>query len=42
MGAEGARPEDGRAFERPVVNVEGERVALGPLRRDLVETYARW
>jgi hypothetical protein len=22
--------------------VEGERVALGPLRMDLVETYQRW
>jgi RimJ/RimL family protein N-acetyltransferase len=22
--------------------IEGERVALGPLRRDLAETYARW
>lgn len=26
----------------PLVNVLGERVALGPLRRDLVPLYARW
>ena len=26
----------------PVVNVVGERVALGPLRRDLLVTYHRW
>lgn len=26
----------------PVLNVVGERVALGPLRRDLIETYHRW
>jgi diamine N-acetyltransferase len=26
----------------PVVNIEGERVALGPLRRDLIPTYQRW
>ena len=26
----------------PIVTVEGERVALGPLRRDLIPTYARW
>jgi RimJ/RimL family protein N-acetyltransferase len=28
--------------ERPIVNIQGERVALGPLRRDLVPTYQRW
>ncbi|HET9015627.1 MAG TPA: GNAT family protein [Thermomicrobiaceae bacterium] len=33
-------PED--ASDRPVINVEGERVALGPLRRDLVPRYRRW
>lgn len=27
---------------RPVVNVVGEHVALGPLRHDLIETYHRW
>jgi RimJ/RimL family protein N-acetyltransferase len=26
----------------PVVNIMGERVALGPLRKDLVPTYHRW
>ena len=30
------------ASDPPVVNVVGERVALGPLRRDLVPLYARW
>ena len=28
--------------ERPVVNVSGERIALGPLRRDLIPSYLRW
>jgi diamine N-acetyltransferase len=28
--------------EQPVVNVVGERVALGPLRRDLLPAYQRW
>lgn len=28
--------------EQPVVNIVGERVALGPLRRDLVPLYQRW
>lgn len=28
--------------EPPVLNVEGELMALGPLRRDLVPLYARW
>ena len=27
---------------RPPINVEGELVALGPLRRDLIPTYHRW
>ncbi len=31
-----------REAERPVVNVVGERVALGPLRRDLLPAYQRW
>jgi RimJ/RimL family protein N-acetyltransferase len=26
----------------PVVSIEGERVALGPLRRDLLPLYERW
>jgi diamine N-acetyltransferase len=33
---------EGRHDERPPINVESERVALGPLRRDLVATYHRW
>jgi RimJ/RimL family protein N-acetyltransferase len=32
-------PEDG---ERPIINVEGDLVALGPLRRDLLPLYTRW
>lgn len=28
--------------ELPVVNTEGERVALGPLRQDLIPVYHRW
>lgn len=32
------RPEN----EGPVLNVRGELVALGPLRRDLLPLYARW
>jgi RimJ/RimL family protein N-acetyltransferase len=27
---------------RPVVNIVGEHVALGPMRHDLIETYHRW
>ena len=26
----------------PVVNITGERVAIGPLQRDLIDTYLRW
>jgi RimJ/RimL family protein N-acetyltransferase len=26
----------------PIVNLVGERVALGPMRRDLLDTYTRW
>ena len=29
-------------MEQPIVNIVGERVALGPLRRALLETYQRW
>ncbi|MBX5446809.1 GNAT family N-acetyltransferase [Sphaerobacter sp.] len=32
----------GEPHQQPVVNVVGERVGLGPLRRDLLETYQRW
>src|SRR5215210_1457247 len=28
--------------EGPVLNIEGEFVALGPLRRDLLPIYQRW
>ena len=36
-------PPGGRgAAGRPVLNVVGDRVALGPLRRDLLPTYRRW
>jgi len=28
--------------ERPIVNVVGQQVALGPLRRDLIPTIQRW
>ena len=28
--------------ERPIVNIQGRLVALGPLRRDLVPAYVRW
>jgi diamine N-acetyltransferase len=27
---------------RPVVNIVGEKIALGPIRRDLVPVYQRW
>lgn len=30
------------AGQPPVVNIVGERVALGPLRRDLLPLYQRW
>ncbi len=33
------RPSGG---ERPVLNIEGDLVALGPLRRDLLPLYQRW
>jgi diamine N-acetyltransferase len=33
-------PMDDRVL--PVINIEGERVALGPLRHDLIPTYQRW
>ena len=26
----------------PLINIVGEKVALGPLRKDLVPLYARW
>jgi diamine N-acetyltransferase len=33
---------DERAVDCPIVNIVGERVALGPIRRDLVPLYHRW
>jgi len=39
MAEAGTQPA---ASERPIVNMLGERVALGPLRRDLVPVYQRW
>ena len=32
------RPENGQ----PILNIVGERIALGPLRRDLLPLYRRW
>ncbi|MAG35061.1 MAG: GNAT family N-acetyltransferase [Dehalococcoidia bacterium] len=34
--------EPADAPERPIITIEGDRVALGPLRRDLVPLYQRW
>ncbi|MDF3043764.1 MAG: GCN5-related N-acetyltransferase [Thermomicrobiales bacterium] len=31
-----------RRDERPPISIEGNLVALGPLRRDLIPTYQRW
>lgn len=30
------------AVGRPIINIDGDRVALGPHRRELLETYQRW
>ncbi len=30
------------AFDAPILNIEGELVALGPLRRDYIPLYLRW
>lgn len=29
-------------IEQPLINIEGEKVALGPLRRELCPLYQRW
>ena len=29
-------------YEQPIVNITGERIALGPLRRDHLPSYERW
>ncbi|MDP9358951.1 MAG: GNAT family N-acetyltransferase [Chloroflexota bacterium] len=39
-GANGARPDPGA--DPPVINIVGDLVALGPLRRGLVPRYHRW
>jgi len=31
-----------RRDERPPITMEGNQIALGPLRRDLIPTYQRW
>jgi RimJ/RimL family protein N-acetyltransferase len=31
-----------RSTDAPIVNIEGQLVALGPIRRDLIPTYQRW
>ena len=31
-----------RRDERPPITIEGNLIALGPLRRDLIPTYQRW
>ena len=36
------RAQPAAALEQPVVTIEGERIALGPLRRDLLPLYQRW
>ena len=28
--------------DRPILNITGEKIALGPMRRDLIPTYVRW
>jgi diamine N-acetyltransferase len=32
----------GESVEHPIINIEGDLVALGPLRRDLLPLYQRW
>jgi RimJ/RimL family protein N-acetyltransferase len=32
----------GENAERPILNIEGDLVALGPIRRDLLPLYQRW
>jgi diamine N-acetyltransferase len=29
-------------MEQPIINIRGNQVALGPLRRDLVSLYLKW
>src|SRR5437763_995089 len=30
------------ASDPPIINITGEKIALGPIRRDLVPLYLRW
>jgi len=32
----------GENAEHPILSIEGDLVALGPLRRDLLPVYQRW
>lgn len=36
------RGQETESEELPIINIRGERVALGPLRRDLMAHYVRW
>ena len=31
-----------REIVQPIVNIVGEKVALGPIRKDLIPLYHRW
>lgn len=43
LGAKMVPPSDHQPnHDRPIVNILGEEVALGPMRRDLLSTYLRW
>ena len=35
---EPAQPED----QQPIINIAGDKVALGPIRRDLIPLFQRW
>jgi RimJ/RimL family protein N-acetyltransferase len=37
-----ATGEQSESYNEPVVTIHGDRVALGPLRRDPIPLYARW
>ena len=36
------QPSESSTDQSPLVNIVGEKIALGPLRKDLVPLYARW
>ena len=40
-GEEGTHERHSRP-SKPIINVQGEKVALGPLRRDLIPLYHKW